>query len=369
MFLMKLLGKTICLFVLVLLIANAWANDNSVSDFNQAYRKYNTFVENNEWAQALPYARKAYELGEKLHGAENKNVAALAYNYGLNLKNVGQDDEAIIMLEQTLELYKKVYDKNSHALIPILFDLGTVNAKTFDPDQQIKYYKRALKLSKRHYGERSADYGQLLVDAGVGIMDKSKSASAVYYLKKGHKILLGAHGSENLKTGMAAFLLGKYYIATYQYNRAAEYLLQALQAFQAPNKPSNKLELLAHGFLVEAYEGLDERDLATKHCQAIGKMTPFTSKQHYFPIVKRLPEYPELAARRGAEGYVMVEFDVDESGFVRNSKVVAREGMVDFEPAALEAANKFRYAPAFKDGVPVVIKGVLNKITFEMADD
>jgi periplasmic protein TonB len=86
----------------------------------------------------------------------------------------------------------------------------------------------------------------------------------------------------------------------------------------------------------------------------------------YLPIVKVLPEYPQRAASRGIEGYVIVEFMVTKLGTVQNPVVVKAEPPGYFERAALKAASKFRYKPKIINGEPVDVAGVQNKITFQM---
>lgn len=342
--------------------------DASVTDFNNTYKQYSKYADQNDWERALPYAEKAYELGKQVYEPDNKNVAALAYNYGLVLKHTGDYKQATKITFEALALYETVFGKKSYELIPVLLDLGRLKARTFEPGYQLRYLRRAEKISKEYYGKESAEHGQLLVNIGASVMNESQTRNAIRYLNKGHSILLDTLGSNNIQTGIAAFHLGKYYMAIYDYKKAKEHLLNAMKTFERPDQPSNRLELMTHGFLTEAYEQLDERDAATKHCLAIGRMTPFTSKQNYFPLVKRAPKYPFSAAAQEKEGFVIVEFDVDKSGFVQNPKVVERKGASSFEKAALKAVDKFRYAPAFENGEPVAVSGVRNKITFEMAD-
>lgn len=68
---------------------------------------------------------------------------------------------------------------------------------------------------------------------------------------------------------------------------------------------------------------------------------------------------------------------MDEMGFVRDPSVVQsgalweRGGIGtdydgDFEAAAIDAAEKFRYAPKFVEGKPVAVEGIRNRIIFEM---
>ncbi len=124
------------------------------------------------------------------------------------------------------------------------------------------------------------------------------------------------------------------------------------------------MELTAHSFLVELYERNGQSDLATQHCLAVGKMIPTREVQDYFPLFKPVPEYPRNALASIKEGSVVVEFSVDEAGFVQDPKVVDRVGSIVFDKPSLEVAKRFRYAPAFVDGKPVRTDGVKNRIVY-----
>ena len=62
------------------------------------------------------------------------------------------------------------------------------------------------------------------------------------------------------------------------------------------------------------------------------------------------PVYPRDAARDGLEGWVDVEFVVDQTGRARDFEVVAAEPKGQFEEAALAALAKYRYRPFSRDG-------------------
>jgi protein TonB len=66
------------------------------------------------------------------------------------------------------------------------------------------------------------------------------------------------------------------------------------------------------------------------------------------------PGYPPIAQRMRVEGVVTVEVLVDEHGTVRDSRLVKRVAQdVGLNEAALAAAQKARFKPATKEGVPV----------------
>ena len=89
----------------------------------------------------------------------------------------------------------------------------------------------------------------------------------------------------------------------------------------------------------------------------------------YLPIVKVNPPYPNRAAARGIEGYVLLEFTVSRMGAVRDPRVVEASPPSIFDRAAKEAALKFRYKPRIVNGTPIEVSGVLNRITFSLSDD
>ena len=65
------------------------------------------------------------------------------------------------------------------------------------------------------------------------------------------------------------------------------------------------------------------------------------------------PIYPTIALAAKVEGYVILEATVDESGIVRNLRVLKSHPMLD--KAAMEAVAKWRYTPTLLNGTAVPI--------------
>ncbi|MEM1436278.1 MAG: energy transducer TonB [Pseudomonadota bacterium] len=83
-------------------------------------------------------------------------------------------------------------------------------------------------------------------------------------------------------------------------------------------------------------------------------------------LVQARPVYPESAKRRGAEGYVVVEFVVQASGGVANARVVEAHPRGVFDRAALAAVSRSRYRPRVVDGQPVTTPGLRTRLTFTL---
>ena len=84
-------------------------------------------------------------------------------------------------------------------------------------------------------------------------------------------------------------------------------------------------------------------------------------------IVRVLPRYPSRALSRGIEGWVLMEFAIDEVGLAVNPVVIESEPPGVFDRAALSAVKRWKYRPMIEDGRPRMRPGVRQLISFEIA--
>lgn len=79
------------------------------------------------------------------------------------------------------------------------------------------------------------------------------------------------------------------------------------------------------------------------------------------------PLYPRAARRAGMAGVCEVEMDVDAAGFVVAVRLTKSTGHDLLDEAALEAARRWRFAPATRDGTAVP-STVVKRFRFELRD-
>jgi len=80
------------------------------------------------------------------------------------------------------------------------------------------------------------------------------------------------------------------------------------------------------------------------------------------------PDYPDDARRKGTEGWVRLEFTVNERGQVRDIVVVGAEPSGVFEDAASAALSRWRFRPPVAaDGRPVPLRTSV-QLRFELED-
>jgi protein TonB len=84
------------------------------------------------------------------------------------------------------------------------------------------------------------------------------------------------------------------------------------------------------------------------------------------PVVRVEPIYPHIAAQRGLEGWVLLEFDIGPSGNVMKARVLESDPPRIFDEAALNAVKKWKYKAQVKDGKPLVTRGVTVRLTFKL---
>lgn len=69
------------------------------------------------------------------------------------------------------------------------------------------------------------------------------------------------------------------------------------------------------------------------------------------PLVRIQPQYPRSAAMNFIEGYVTIEFTIDETGAVRDPRVIDSSPPRIFDRAALRAILRWKFKPRVEDGV------------------
>ena len=134
-------------FVLAVMFAVA-AGASDQEDFDRAYSKYTELLQAGETEQAIPYAKQAMQLGEKVYGKSSENAAKLTFNYGRLLAQ-HRRREARNVLNRTVNRYEKVYGKSLELVDPLM-ERGHAGLRPGQPRQQTTHYQRAIEIAARH---------------------------------------------------------------------------------------------------------------------------------------------------------------------------------------------------------------------------
>lgn len=313
-----------------------------LDEFNTAYLQYGE-TKDTQPDIAREAARRAYELGRELFGVESERSAMLAINYATLIEDETQSQE---YLDEAVEVYQRVFGFGSEAIIDPLMRLG----RTLNDRERLtlasQYYERALQLSRDHLGEDSSKAGNVELELAslslrVGDLDQANAR-----LERARSILSG-YSDPGSQSGMTRIdlLTGEYFIARELYLEAIGPLLASLEKFV--RFPGAAITLRNRISLIRAYENLNEQELATEHCLAIGLTQRIREGENLRPVYTVTSEVLRNIEQSQA---IRVEFLVDREGFVREPQIQTDIEDAELHQAVIKAIAQFRFAPRFIDG-------------------
>ncbi|MGX9419088.1 TonB family protein [Vibrio sp. RC27] len=88
--------------------------------------------------------------------------------------------------------------------------------------------------------------------------------------------------------------------------------------------------------------------------------------QQIMPLHRAEPVYPSKAIQRRIEGYVIVSFDISESGRPINIKVVEEQPKRIFNREAIKALKRWKYQPKMVNGNPIAQHDQKVKLEFKL---
>ncbi len=155
---------------------------------------------------------------------------------------------------------------------------------------------------------------------------------------------------------------------SYHHEGLNDLALRRLDGVLMHSKDRDEVTALTHSFYELKLTILDSLELKSEAKIMRNILSGLTIKEHtYLPIVKTAPRYPRDAATNRITGYCTIIYDVLKSGKTNDVRVDDCPNEIFLE-ASLLSASKFWYKPTYKDGLPVIVKDVKNRFTFEIAD-
>ncbi|MBQ4800282.1 TonB family protein [Pseudoalteromonas sp. MMG006] len=319
--------------------------------FSQAYQSYLAAVKANKNVQQA--AEFAYTSGKAVYGESSDNTANLAINYAKAIKGYGNE-----LNEQRYTLYSKAHTilatnhgKQSIETVDALLGQANYTTSAYQADN---YLEQIIEIAETQNNPKFV--ADMKLEAATLLAKKhshKKYREAKNYLEEADEYYQENLPENSLERIKADFLMASFAEGRKKYNQAIERLNRIVNVFDSNLNFDHSAELSAHSKLIGLYEKQGKSEEATKHCLAIAKMVPWKESQEQTPLYRVNPKYPVNKVRFSTDGSVVMEFEVNAAGFVKNPKVLSSEGGSAFEKSAKAALEQWRYAPKFENGKPV----------------
>ena len=105
------------------------------------------------------------------------------------------------------------------------------------------------------------------------------------------------------------------------------------------------------------------------HAERNGHVTNEPKVNEASPIARVSPTYPEDAAKANTEGFVVLQFDITETGATDNVTVVKSSPEGVFDKSASSALKRWQYKPRVQNGQALRQTGLLVQLDYKLSSD
>jgi TonB family protein len=277
----------------------------------------------------------------------------------------GKYEEAIKLQKQALALWEKELGKEHQLIITGWTNLAEMYRALRRYDEAADAYQRALKIQEKLLGREHTDLVSLLIKLGWMRHGVAKVGEAEGLFNRAVAIS-EKQGADH--TGVAEPLLAL--AAFYQKNGRPETsvpIYQRVIALQEKHFGPEGQPLVAtleqcacalrqDKKLIEARE-MDRRAALIERKANPDFIVASPGVLTGEAIHKVQPYYPPAAKQQRLSGAVFIKVEIDETGAVRDAKVLCGADLLAV--ASLEAARQWLFKPTMLNGRPVKVKGVL----------
>ena len=251
------------LFFLLASVNTAFPQTEDITtQFNNAYRAFQSLNQEGKPEESLEFAKTALDLAQSLFDENSETIAALSYNYALNLMDVGQQRESAREFSKTVEIYTQVFGRDSDSLASVYFDEGRANAG-LNARKSTRSFQRGINIIGDIYGASSLDFAAINLQAGIILSEEANLAIAERFFERALNIYENEFGRDNLYTALVNFHLGKYHFMNANVSISDTFLSEAivgLESLESEDDVGQALLVAARGLFGRLNEVKAVRD-------------------------------------------------------------------------------------------------------------
>ena len=221
------------LFFLLASVNTAFPQTEDITkQFNNAYRAFQSLNQEGKPEESLEFAKTALDLAQSLFDENSETIAALSYNYALNLMDADQQRESARELSKTVKIYTQVFGRDSESLASVYFDEGRANAG-LNARKSRRSFQRGINIIGDIYGTSSLNFADINVQAGIILSEEANLAIAERFFERALNIYENEFGRDNLYTALVNFHLGKYHFMNANVSKSENFLSHAIAGLES----------------------------------------------------------------------------------------------------------------------------------------
>jgi TonB family protein len=281
----------------------------------------------------------------------------------LSLFSENKFDEALPLAKQALEITEKILGRDHEAVASSLQSIADIHVARQKYDLADPLYRRSITILEKKWGLDSEHLTSTIESlALVRFALRDNGGAEKLYLRSlaiKEKVL----GANDPGTGQTQGTIGAFYERNEKYTKAADFLKRSLAVKEkelGPNHPSLAEPLYNCACALFAGNKPSEaKEYQLRADRITGAPAPVTRGfvLQGSAIFRAEPEYPLQARRDRVSGQVIVEVKVDECGRVIDARAV--KGHVQLAEGAVNAARQWRFTRSKLAGRPVKVIGTI----------
>jgi TonB family protein len=273
-------------------------------------------------------------------------------------------DEALPLAKRALEIRERLLPPADSRVSISLINLGDVYLAKSDFGNAKRTFERLLLLQEERLGPTNVNVAPTLDRlALLSYRDRNNQKAEELY-QRALTIREKGFGPESTQVADTLYELGAFYRIRKDYDRALATYKRTLNIYgKATGVMSPEFQKASTGLSCVGYESHDKAIL--KEVQQFEGL--FSSGLPFVPLAEVLngralflpkPDYPREARELNLDGTVVVQVEIDEKGNVTAAKDLC-QGPPYLSESSTKAAFQARFSPTTVGGNPVKVKGVI----------
>jgi TonB family protein len=287
----------------------------------------------------------------------------------MRLYGEGKYDEALPLAKRALELREKVVGRSDESLIPLLINLGEICRARKKPGDARAYLQRSLEIGKKVFGAEDIRITRALDRLAFAAYEQRDEKEGQSLLARSLAIKEKSLGPNHPDVARTAFDLGEMYRLERDYPNAQPLYEKAIQIGEksgGKDNPELLKALQSYVAVLFAQDKTDEGGRVQKRIsELVGDSGPLggviqAGVMNGRAIKLVQPIYPRAARADHASGQVSVLVLINEAGKVIEAKAMnARYLHPSLVAAAEDAARHSLFTPTQLSGKPVKVNGTI----------